>query len=83
VEQGFSVSVDHADYPVTMPAARWLAMVRGRFWSNFNGFTDEEVEAGVREIKGRLGIGGEEDEEEEQRAITFPDRIVFIVGEKK
>lgn len=75
---GFRVGVDHADYPVTMPAARWLGMVRGRFWSNFNGFSDAEMAAGIEEVRGKLVGPGETDE----KSITFPDRIVFIVGVK-
>lgn len=75
---GFRVTVDHADYPVTMPAPRWLSMVRGRFWSNFNGFSEAEMEAGVHEIRGKLGLGVGAAE----RTITFPDRIVFITGTK-
>lgn len=74
---GFRVAVDHADYPVSIPASQWLGMVRGRFWSNFDGFSDTEMEAGVEEIRGRLGLGLGED-----RTITFPDRIVFITGTK-
>ncbi len=80
MQSGFHVSVDHADFPVAMPGSRWLAMVRGRFWSNFNGCTEAEMAAGVADIRGRLGLGEEGGEEEKE--ITFPDRIVFITGVK-
>lgn len=53
-------------------------MVRGRFWSNFNDFSEEEMEAGVKEIREKLGLG----EGDEDKVITFPDRIVFITGVK-
>lgn len=75
---GFLVSVDHADYPVSMPAKRWLGMLKGRFWSNFNGFSDAEMEAGLEEVRRKLVGPGET----EEKSITFPDRIVFIVGVK-
>lgn len=76
-QAGFRVAVDHADYTVTMPARRWLGMMQGRFWSNFHACSDAELEAGLQEVRDKLGVGGDED-----RPISFPDRIVFITGTK-
>ena len=78
---GFQVTVDHSDYPVHMSAGRWLDMVRGRFWSNFNGFSEAEMAAGLEEIRGKLGLVGTDDEVA-ATPITFPDRIVFVTGVK-
>lgn len=62
-----------------MPVGRWLAMVRSRFWSNFARFSDEEMDRGVAEIAERLGLPAEGGGEEE---VQFPDRILFIIGDK-
>jgi len=51
---GFDVSVDHADYTVTMPLSRWLSMVESRFWSTLHGFSDAEMAEGLKEIKARF-----------------------------
>lgn len=73
---GFSaVRVETADYPVSMPAHRWFAMIRSRFWSNFAGFSDAELEAGVQEVRAALGV------EDGETTITFPDRILFIIAD--
>ena len=74
---GFDVTLEYEDYNVEMPASQWLGMVRGRFWSNFNSFSEEEMEEGVREIKEKLDVSSEE-----EKVINFPDRIVFITATK-
>lgn len=63
---------------VTMPAHRWFAMIKSRFWSNFAGFSDAQLQEGVDELHATLGLG----EGREDAAVTFPDRILFIVAEK-
>ena len=41
---GLLVETSLARYPLEMPTSTWTAMVRGRFWSTFSHFTDEELE---------------------------------------
>lgn len=77
---GFDVTLEYQDYTVEMPASQWLDMVKGRFWSNFNSFSEEEMEEGLREIREKLGVSAAEEGKEEM--IKFPDRIVFITGIK-
>lgn len=48
---GFRVAQREAVFPATLPKPRWLRMVRSRFWSTFSHFSDEELEAGIREIE--------------------------------
>lgn len=93
---GFTVTLDHADYPVEMQLSRWVSMVEGRFWSTLHGFSEAEMAEGLEEIramvlkgkeKGRWAKeGGKEEKGEEGEGedpvITFPDRIVFITGVK-
>lgn len=89
-KEGFSVTLDHADYPVDMPLSRWLNMVNGRFWSNLHGFSEREMKAGLKKIENMVmegkerGIWVQKDrkDEEGEVTITFPDRVVFITGVK-
>ena len=70
---GFSVSVEVADYPATLGTEWWLEMVANRFWSTFSHFSDEELAAGIEEIKARHG-GAE--------SISFTEKMVFITATK-
>lgn len=89
---GFTVTLDHADYPVEMPLSRWLGMVEGRFWSTLHGFSEGEMKQGLAEIKAMMlegrekGVWVKKEEQEEEEGddpmIVFPDRIVFITGVK-
>lgn len=76
---GFAVALEQADFTVEMPLSRWLGMVKGQFWSNLHGFTEDEMAAGVEEIRAKA-VAGKEGEEDP--IISFPDRIVFITGSK-
>ncbi|XRB01788.1 Putative RNA methylase [Pycnococcus provasolii] len=44
------VDVREWRYPIRCRLARWLALIRARFWSTFHGFSDDELEAGVKEV---------------------------------
>ena len=48
-------------------------MVGNRFWSTFSHFTDEELAAGIEEIRAKHG-GGDE--------ISFTEQMVFITATK-
>lgn len=76
---GFEVSVHQHDYRVTMPASQWFRMVRSRFWSNFSALTDGQVEEGVAELLQTLGLT----DEASDAPLCFPDRILFVLGEKR
>lgn len=51
----------------------WLEMVGNRFWSTFSHFTDEELKAGIEEIRSTHGDGSE---------ISFTEQMVFITATK-
>lgn len=72
-KSGLEVDVAIRDFEVRMPKEAWIGMVRARFWSTFSHFSDEELEAGIKELEARFK--GEEE-------VVFPDRLVFITGTK-
>ncbi|MCK9373014.1 MAG: class I SAM-dependent methyltransferase [Sulfuricurvum sp.] len=51
---------------------RWYGMLRNRFMSNLQNFTDEEIEEGIVQLEKTF---------EAQTIIAFRDRIIFICGE--
>ena len=77
-QAGFSDIVETLEpYPCTIPFQRWTDMVRGRFWSTFSNFSDEELDAACRhmetEHKHRIDKDG---------VIHFEDRLVFLLAKK-
>ena len=69
---GLRAGVSYLAYPLAFPAERYLAMVRNRYMSLLSAFDDEQLEAGVAEIR-----AAHPDDE-----ITFTDTFAFIVGSK-
>eukprot|EP00760_Papus_ankaliazontas_P007398 PhM_4_TR13339/c6_g1_i2/m.17551 len=79
-------------YSVSMPLRQWVRMVRSRFWSNFSGLSEAEMEQGVQfilsshaanaidNVAGHDHDGGED---EDDAIITFPDIMEIIVARKK
>lgn len=67
---GLRTSLSIVEHQVRLPAERYLSMVRARYMSVLATFTEEEIEAGVQEIRARHP--GPE--------LVFPDRFVFILG---
>lgn len=55
-----------------MPKARWYDMLRNRFMSNLQDFTDEEIENGIAELEQKF---------EKQDSIEFRDEIIFLSTE--
>ena len=43
--------------PCKLEKARWIRMVRSRFWSTFSYFTDDELEAGIKEMEAKYAVG--------------------------
>jgi len=74
-----NVSTEVKGYPCTLPMSKWLRMVRNRFWSTFDNFSDAELEAGVSEIRAAYpSPGGNEDE----HMLQFEDRLRFVTCRK-
>jgi len=69
---GFGVEVVERAYGVDMAKQQWLDMMRGRFWSTFSAFGDDELEEGVRRV----------DREHPGERLAFEDRLCFIVAVK-
>ncbi len=67
---GLTAEVTYDSFQLTLPAERYLRMVRNRYMSLLSSFTDEKIEAGVAEIR-RAHPGPE---------ISFPDRFAFVRG---
>ncbi|CAJ1967444.1 unnamed protein product [Cylindrotheca closterium] len=65
-------------YPCQIPLDRWQSMVKGKFWSTFSNFSDEELEAAcetiAKDYADRVGKDG---------ILHFEDRLVFISAGKK
>eukprot|EP01043_Picozoa_sp_COSAG02_P061175 COSAG02_NODE_8163_length_2683_cov_3.156734_1_plen_252_part_00 len=74
-EAGFEVSCEVCDYPATLRAEWWLEMVGNRFWSTFSHFSDEELTAGIAEIRKRHCPAGAD-------TISFTEQMVFISASK-
>ena len=67
---GLGVELTYESFPLTFPTERYLDMVRNRYMSLLSAFDDEQLEAGVAEI--RAAHPGEE--------IAFADRFAFVLG---
>ncbi|MGH3827353.1 MAG: class I SAM-dependent methyltransferase [Pseudonocardiaceae bacterium] len=67
---GLAVELFYEDFPLVFPTERYVAMVRDRYLSLLSMFDDEELAAGVAEIRCRYP--GER--------IEFRDRFAFVVG---
>lgn len=74
-EAGFEVSCEVCDYPATLGVEWWLEMVQNRFWSTFSHFSDEELAAGIAEIRERYCQAGAD-------TISFTEQMVFISASK-
>ena len=48
-------SVHTHSFSTHVPVDKWLAMLRGRFWSSLFGFSKQELEQGVQEVLASLG----------------------------
>lgn len=52
-EAGFSVERDHLVYHHAVPRDRYLEMVEGRYMSMLSSFADEDLEAGLNQMRSR------------------------------
>ena len=67
------VTYEMVECPVTLTRDWWLEMVQNRFWSTFSNFSDEELAAGLNEIKEKYA---------ESPTISFTEQMVFIIARK-
>ena len=75
---GFArISCTTETYPCSIPLDRWQSMVRGRFWSTFSNFSDDELniacELIAKEASSKI---------DEMSVIHFEDRLLFISAYK-
>lgn len=71
VASGFLVEVEQHAVSVSFARERWLAMVGRRYMSLLASFSDEDLAAGIAEIRERYA---------DQPTIAFDDDLVFVVG---
>jgi ubiquinone/menaquinone biosynthesis C-methylase UbiE len=67
---GLHTELSYESFPLTFPTERYLQMVRNRYMSLLSHFDDEQLEAGVAEI--RRAKPGEQ--------ISFTDTFAFVLG---
>jgi SAM-dependent methyltransferase len=67
---GLDAELTYESFPLTFPTERYLRMVRSRYMSLLSAFDDEQLEAGVAEIRAA------HPEEE----ISFTDTFAFVLG---
>ncbi|MDQ3760591.1 MAG: class I SAM-dependent methyltransferase [Actinomycetota bacterium] len=69
-DAGLAVELTYGDFPLVFSTERYVAMVRDRYLSLLSLFDDEELVAGVEEIRRRYP--GER--------VEFRDRFAFVLG---
>ncbi|MCA1702195.1 MAG: class I SAM-dependent methyltransferase [Actinobacteria bacterium] len=69
-DAGLEVSLSYDDFPLRFPTERYLTMVRNRYLSLLSLFDDEELAAGIEEIRHR----------HPGPQVEFRDRFAFVLG---
>ena len=69
-DAGLEVSLSYDDFPLMFPTERYLTMVRNRYLSLLSLFDDEELAAGIEEIRHR----------HPGPQVEFRDRFAFVLG---
>ena len=69
-DAGLTVELSYDEFPLVFPTERYLAMVRDRYMSLLSTFDDDEVAAGIEEIRRRYPGG----------RVEFKDRFAFVLG---
>jgi ubiquinone/menaquinone biosynthesis C-methylase UbiE len=69
-EAGLVVELSYDEFPLVFATERYLAMVRDRYMSLLSTFDDDEISAGVEEIR-RCHPG---------ERVEFKDRFAFVLG---
>lgn len=73
------VDIQHSveAYPCEIDMNRWQSMVKGRFWSTFSNFSDDELRDACNRIAEDY-----KDRIDDKGALHFEDRLVFISARK-
>jgi hypothetical protein len=71
-DAGLDVTLDHDTFTVTVNAGHYAHLVARRWMSVLSTFDDEELTAGLEEMRTR-NVAGE---------LTFPDRFAFVFGRR-
>jgi len=71
VNSGFTVSYFAESYIFKIKPEKWYAMLRNRFMSDLESFSDESIEEGIKELK-----------REKLKILTIEDEIIYIVAKK-
>lgn len=71
-DAGLAVELSYDEFPLAFPTERYLAMVRDHYMSLLSTFDDNEVAAGIDEIRRRYP--GER--------VEFKDRFAFVLGRR-
>jgi ubiquinone/menaquinone biosynthesis C-methylase UbiE len=69
-DAGLTVELSYNDFPLVFPTERYVTMVGDRYLSLLSTFSDEEIAAGMKEIRRRYP--GER--------VEFRDRFAFVLG---
>jgi ubiquinone/menaquinone biosynthesis C-methylase UbiE len=68
---GLRTTITHVEAQVRLSTERYLSMVQARYMSVLSTFSDQEIGAGMQEIRSR----------HPEPELTFPDRFVFLLGQ--
>jgi hypothetical protein len=60
----------YESFPLTFPTERYLGMVRNRYMSLLSAFDDEQLEAGIAEIRAA----------HPEQEISFTEALAFALG---
>ncbi len=69
-DAGLEVSLSYEEYPISVDREHWIELVSRRWMSVLYTFSDEELAAGLAEIR----------ERHPELELHFPDRFAFILG---
>lgn len=72
LEAGMHPNSATEEFVFGMPKERWYGMLRNRFMSNLQNFTDEAIEEGIAQLEHTY---------QNKEMIEFRDRIIFLCGE--
>jgi len=69
-DAGLRAELTFVEHELRLDSERYLSMVRSRYMSVLSTFSDEELDAGIEEIRAR----------HPEREVVFPDRFAFVLG---
>ncbi|MET7936211.1 methyltransferase [Streptomyces sp. NPDC005322] len=69
-DAGLRTELTFVEHELRLDTGRYLSMVRARYMSVLSTFSDEELRAGIEEIRAR----------HPEPELVFPDRFAFVLG---